>query len=94
MIRLAIAAALAAFSLPVVAQECRITYDQLLDDIEQAHGTIVGSATYDGSATVQMIVVDINGQIVMFGIDARDCLFGQIIVEASKSGGESGGVGL
>ncbi len=92
--RLALAAAVAVLSSSAFAQECWVTYDQLLDDIAQAHGTIVGSATYDGSATVQMIVVDINGQIVMFGIDARGCLFGQIIIEASKSGGESGGVGL
>lgn len=90
MIPFRIVAAILSLSMPAAAQECKISYDQLLVDIKTASGEIVGGATYEGTATVEMIIVDINGMIVMFGLDSRDCLVGQIVVESSKSGPKSG----
>jgi hypothetical protein len=79
--RLALAAALALGCSPVLAQEC-LTYQQVVTSLEGDGSKIVGAASYSGSLTTEMLIVQTSEVIVMFGFDARGCYIGQIAVEA------------
>jgi hypothetical protein len=84
--RLAIAAGLALVCSPVLAQQC-LTYQQVVTSLEGDGSKIVGAASYSGSLTTEMLIVQTSEVIVMFGFDARGCYIGQIAVEAVKKPG-------
>lgn len=79
--RLALAAALALGCSPALAQEC-LTYQQVVTSLEGDGSKIVGAASYEGSLTTEMLIVQTSEIIVMFGFDDRGCYIGQIAVEA------------
>lgn len=80
--RLAIAAGLAlALSFPAHAQDC-LTYEQVVTALEGDGSKIVGAASYTGSLTTEMLIVQTAEIIVMIGFDAKGCYIGQIAVEA------------
>ena len=86
--RLALAAALALAlgCSHVLAQQC-LTYQQVVTSLEGDGSKIVGAASYSGSLTTEMLIVQTSEVIVMFGFDARGCYIGQIAVEAVKKPG-------
>jgi hypothetical protein len=79
--RLAIAAGLALACTPVLAQDC-LTYEQVVTALEGDGSKIVGAASYEGTLTTEMLIVQTAEIIVMIGFDARGCYIGQIAVEA------------
>ena len=81
--RLILAAALALGCSPVFAQEC-MTYQQVVTSLEGDGSKIVGAASYDGSRTTEMLIVQTSELIVMFGFDAKGCYIGQIAIEPVK----------
>lgn len=83
--RLLIAGALALACSPALAQDCT-TYQQVLDTVEADGGKIVGWASYEGSQTTQMLIIQTPALILLMGFDAKGCLVGQMAVEASKPG--------
>ena len=84
--RLALAGALALACTPVLAQEC-LTYQQVVTSLEGDGSKIVGAASYEGSLTTEMLIVQTADVIVMFGFDAKGCYLGQIAVEPVKKPG-------
>ena len=85
--RLIIAAALALACTPAIAQEC-LTYQQVVASLEGDGSKIVGAASYDGSITAEMLIVQTSELILMIGFDAKGCYIGQIAVEAAKKPGQ------
>ena len=83
--RLILAGALALACAPALAQEC-LTYQQVITILENDGSKIVGAASYDGSLTTEMLIVQTSEMVVMMGFDAKGCLVGQIAIEASKPG--------
>jgi hypothetical protein len=81
--RLIIAAALALASVPAIGQECT-TLDQMLESVETNGDKVVGSATYDGIQTEQMIIVQTPELILMMGFDAKGCYYGMMAVEQAQ----------
>ena len=84
--RLLIAGALALACTPVFAQEC-LTYQQVVTSLEGDGSKIVGAASYEGSLTTEMLIVQTSEIVVMLGFDAKGCYIGQIAVEAVKKPG-------
>lgn len=83
---IALAAALALGCSPSLAQECT-TYQKALDNLEANGGKVVGAATYNGSQTTEMLIVETPDLILLMGFDAKGCLVGQMAVEpAAKQG--------
>lgn len=83
--RLFLAGALALACTPALAQEC-LTYQQVVTSLEGDGSKIVGAASYEGSLTTEMLIVQTADVIVMFGFDAKGCYLGQIAVEPVKPG--------
>lgn len=83
IMRLIIAAALALACTPALAEEC-LTVEQVAKNTEAAGGKIVGAASYNGSLTTEMLIVETPDLILMMGFDAKGCYFGQMAVEVAK----------
>lgn len=81
-----LAAALALACTPVLAQEC-LTYQQVVDSVESDGSKIVGAASYAGSITAEMLIIETSEIILMMGFDAKGCYIGQIAVEPVKKPG-------
>ena len=84
--RLAIAAGLALACTPVLAQDC-LTYEQVVTSIEGDGSRIVGAASYEGTLTTEMLIVQTSEAILMVVFDARGCLVAVAAIEpAAKPG--------
>lgn len=81
--RLILAAALALGCSPSLAQEC-VTYQKALDTVDANGGKVVGAATYKGSQTTDMLIIETPDLILLMGFDAKGCLVGQMVVEPAK----------
>lgn len=81
-----LAAALALGCSPSLAQEC-VTYQKALDNLEANGGKVVGAASYAGSITAEMLIVETKDLILLMGFDAKGCLVGQMAVEPAKKPG-------
>jgi hypothetical protein len=68
---------------PAFAQDCT-TYQTKIDQIEAEGGTVVGAASYDGSMTTEMLIVQTPDLIVLMGFDAKGCYYGMMAVEQAK----------
>lgn len=82
-----ILAALALGCSPAYAQEC-VTYQQTVANIEANGGVVVGAATYAGSLTTEMLIVETPDLILLVGFDAKGCLVGQQVVEVAAKRGQ------
>ncbi len=82
--KLVLSLALAALvSSQVVAQDC-ITTDALTKRVEEAGDKVVGGATYNGSQTEMMLIVEAAEFITLYGFNHDGCLVGAMVVEPAK----------